>query len=138
MVLHCLVASMSLPVAMVRKTQAVIPHRKFEGHTNCVRDIIHLRGGRRIMTCSEDGSIRVWNVESGKQIGEDWRDGGAKMITIALSPDGNKVVSGSADGAVRLWDIDTAKVIATWTGHITTSLAFLCWNGDGRSDRIAS
>jgi WD40 repeat protein len=83
------------------------------------------------MTCSGDGSVRVWNVESGKQIGEDWRDEEAQMNTIALSPDGKKVVSGSTDGAVRLWDIDTAKVIATWTGHITT-VSFLCWNGDGR------
>jgi WD40 repeat protein len=75
--------------------------------------------------------MRVWNVGSGKQIGEDWGDEGAGMNTISLSPDGKKVASGSRDGAVRLWDIDTAKVIATWTGHITT-VSFLCWNGDGR------
>jgi tricorn protease-like protein len=75
--------------------------------------------------------MRVWNVGSGKQIGEDWRDEGAAMNTIALSPDGKKVVSGSTDGAVSLWDIDTAKVIATWTGHVTT-VSFLCWSRDGR------
>jgi WD40 repeat protein len=83
------------------------------------------------MTSSDDGSLRVWNVESGKQIGEDWQGEGAGMNTIALSPDGKKVVRGSSDGAVRLWDIDTAKVIATWTGH-TTAVLFLYWNGDGR------
>jgi WD40 repeat protein len=73
----------------------------------------------------------VWDIESGKQIGEDWRDEGAGMNAIALSPDGKKVLSGSTDGAVRLWDIDTAKVIAKWTGH-TAGVIFLCWGRDGQ------
>jgi WD40 repeat protein len=122
---------MSLPATGVQKAQVVIPHRTFEGHADFVRGVLHLRGGQRIMTCSWDGSLRVWNMETGKQIGEDWRDEGARMNTIALSPDGKKVLSGSGDGAVRLWDIDTAKVIAKWTGH-TAGVISLCWNGDGR------
>jgi WD40 repeat protein len=131
MVLYCLVASMSLPAARVQKIQAIMPHRKFEGHTGWVTNVIHLRGGERIMTCSYDGSLRVWDMERGKQIGKDWRDEGAGMNTITLSPDGKKVLSGSDDGAVRLWDIDTAKVIAKWTEH-TAGVASLCWSRDGR------
>jgi WD40 repeat protein len=122
---------MSLPAARVQKIQGIVPHRKLEGHTSWVVNVIHLQGGQRIMTCSHDGSLRVWDVERGKQIGEDWRDEGAGMNTIALSPDGKKVLSGSWDGAVRLWDIDTAKVIAKWTGH-TADVRSLCWKGDGR------
>jgi WD40 repeat protein len=83
------------------------------------------------VTCSWDGSLRVWDVERGKQTGEDWRDEGAGMNTIELSPDGKKVLSGSNDGAARLWDIDTAKVIARWTGH-AASVTSLCWSQDGR------
>jgi WD40 repeat protein len=82
------------------------------------------------MTSSHDGSLRVWDVERGKQIGEDWREG-VEMNTLALSSDGKKVLSGSDDGAVRLWDIDIAKVIAKWTGH-TAGVASLCWSRDGQ------
>jgi WD40 repeat protein len=53
----------------------------------------------------------VWNVKSGKQIGDDWRDRDSAVYRIALSPEGKKVVSGSEDGAVRLWDINTCKLI---------------------------
>jgi WD40 repeat protein len=73
----------------------------------------------------------VWNLKTGKQIGEDWRDGDSGVWSIALSPNGKKVVSGSEDGVVRLWDIDTCKVIAKWTGH-TKGVGSVCWSRDGR------
>ncbi|KIK47991.1 hypothetical protein CY34DRAFT_72903 [Suillus luteus UH-Slu-Lm8-n1] len=109
---------------------AIKPHQKFEGHTDWVEGVIHLPDGQRIITCSRDGSLRVWNLKSGKQIGEDWRDGDSGVCTIALSPDGKKVVSGSSDGGVRLWDIDTGKLIAKWMGH-TLLVRSVCWSRDG-------
>jgi len=86
------------------------------------------------MTCALDRSLRVWNLESGVQIGKDWRDGEHAMITMALSPDGKKVVSGSGDGAVRLWDPDRGKVVAIWTlgdSTWTQRILSVCWNRDG-------
>src|SRR6266436_4616375 len=102
---------MSLPVIGAEKTQGISPRRKFEGHTEQVGDVIHLPGGQRIITCSEDGSLRMWNLKSGKKIGKAWWDGESELNAIALSPDGKQLVSGSDDGEVRLWDIDTCKII---------------------------
>ncbi|KIK45699.1 hypothetical protein CY34DRAFT_503186 [Suillus luteus UH-Slu-Lm8-n1] len=118
--------------ATKKEETSVITHRqKFEGHTKHVFGAIHLPGGQRIITCSLDGSLRVWNLKSGKQIGEDWRDGDSEVWSIALSPDGKKVVSGSEDGAVRLWDIDACKVVKKWMGH-TNGVWSVCWSRDGR------
>jgi WD40 repeat protein len=107
-----------------------MPRQKFEGHTQPVSDVIHLFDGQRIITCSLDGSLRVWNLESGEQIGDDWQDVESGVHTIALSPDGKNLASGSEDGAVRLWDVDTGNVIDKWTGHkeLVTSV---CWCSDG-------
>ncbi|KIK33397.1 hypothetical protein CY34DRAFT_713152 [Suillus luteus UH-Slu-Lm8-n1] len=99
--------------------------------TGIVWGAIHLPGGQRIITCSVDGSLRVWNLKSGKQIGDDWRDGDSGVMSMALSPDGKKVVSGSVDGAVRLWHMDTCKVIKKWTGH-SKAVRSVCWSQDGR------
>ncbi|KAG2066720.1 tricorn protease domain 2-containing protein [Suillus decipiens] len=79
-----------------------MPCQKSEGHNNLVYGAIHLPGGQRIMTCSRDGSLRVWNMKTGKQIGDDWRDGESEVWTIVLSPDGKKVVSGSEDGGLLM------------------------------------
>jgi WD40 repeat protein len=132
-----------------------MPLQQYEGHN--VWGIVHLPGGQRIITCSPDSSLQMWNLKSGKQIGEEWRNGeikveskalspngkkavsgkqtwrdeGSKTWTIALSPDGKQVASGSQDGAVRLWDIDTCKVITKWTGH-TKKVTSICWSRDGQ------
>jgi WD40 repeat protein len=83
------------------------------------------------MTCSYDGSLHVWDLQSGKQIGNDWRDEETEVNTIALSLDGKKVASGSNDGVLRLWDVDTGKVIAKWTGH-KGKISSVCWNRGGQ------
>jgi WD40 repeat protein len=151
---------MTLPTAKTKQTSAITPRQKFEGHTDRVWGVVHLPGGQRIITCSFDGSLRVWNLKSGKLMGEDWRDGEIKVRSIALSPDGKtvvsgkqtgeewwneenqvrsialspdgkKVVSGNGDGTVRLWDIGTCKVVTKWAGH-TKIVVTVCWSRDGR------
>jgi len=122
---------MSSPIADTENGSEIKPCQKFEGHTNLLDGAIHLPGGQRMMTCSRDGSLRVWNLKSGKQIGQEWRDGNNRVWTIALSPDGKKVVSGSDDGLVRLWDMGTRKIIGKWTGH-TRTVRSVCWSRDGR------
>jgi WD40 repeat protein len=122
---------MSPPIVEMHKASQESPRQKFEGHTDSVYGALHLPDGQRMVTCSEDGSLRVWNIKSGKQIGDDWRDGESGVYTIALSPDGKKVVSGGEDCGVRLWDVDTGKVIAKWFGH-TKPVWSVCWSGDGQ------
>lgn len=110
---------------------AVKPQRTVAGQKGQVWDILYLPDGRRTITCSEDGSLRVWDLESGKQEGENWEDkDSGTMWAIALSPGGKEVASGSDDGIVRLWDIETGKVTARWTGH-GSEVASICWSPDG-------
>ena len=107
------------------------------GHTALVTGVAHLPDGRRIITCSHDGSLRLWEIESGTQIGDDWRDDGdhAAVCSMALSPNGETVANGSMDGKVRLWDVETEKVVARWTGY-THAAGPLCWSADG--ERVVS
>jgi WD40 repeat protein len=121
---------MYLPVAG-KEMRSIMLRQKFEGHTERVNCVIHLPGGQRIVTCSHDKSLQVWNLESGEQIGDDWRDGEHPVMTIALSPDGKRIVSGEMFGMVKLWDIDTGKVIIRWTGDVCP-VTSLCWNQDCR------
>ncbi|KAG2343317.1 WD40 repeat-like protein [Suillus weaverae] len=117
-----------------RETPAVTCRQTMRGHTDRVKGVEHLPGGRRIITCSWDGSLRLWDLESGEQIGEDWRDDEEKkagVYSMALSPNGKTVISGSGDGTVRLWDVETGKVVAKWTGN-AESVPSVCWSAGGK------
>lgn len=120
-----------------QQTPAVTPRQIMGGHTHWVRGVVHLPCGRRIITGSFDGSIRLWDLESGTQIGDSWRDeeNETGVNIIALSPNGITVASGSRDGTVRLWDVKTRSIIARWKGH-TWSVLSVCWSADG--ERVVS
>lgn len=83
------------------KTTAIAPYQTFRGHTAQVRGVVHLNGGQQIITCSRDGSLRLWDLKSSAQIGGDWRDeNDAGVLSIALSPNGKTVASGSNDRTI--------------------------------------
>ncbi|KIK33007.1 hypothetical protein CY34DRAFT_813916 [Suillus luteus UH-Slu-Lm8-n1] len=117
------------------KTPAITPRQTMRGHTGWVNGVAHLPDGRRIITCSSDGSLRLWALNSGTQIDEDWRDENDGVWSMALSPNGEIVASGCVEGKVRLWDVETRKVIGKLTGHTRVVFA-LCWSVDG--ERVAS
>jgi WD40 repeat protein len=105
------------------------------GHTNWVNGVVHLPSGGHIITGSLDNSLRLWDLESGAQIGEEWQDENNAVWCMALSPNEKTIASGSNDHYVMLWDVETKKVISKWTGH-TDIVYALCWRADG--ERVAS
>ncbi|KAG1854362.1 WD40-repeat-containing domain protein [Suillus tomentosus] len=104
-----------------------------------VKDVVHFRvpSGQRIITGSDDGTIRVWDLENGAEIGDRWPvdDDRISVTSLALSPNGITLASGYKNGLVRLWDMRTGKVIVEWTGH-TDKVRSICWSPDG--ERVAS
>jgi WD40 repeat protein len=119
------------------KTSVIKPRQTMRGHTKQVNGVVHLADGRRIITGSSDGSLRLWDLESGAQIGKKWRNEYDAVWSMAMSPNGKTIATGSGggDNSVKLWDIETSKVISKWTGH-TIVVCALCWSADG--ERVAS
>ncbi|KAG2740747.1 WD40 repeat-like protein [Suillus brevipes Sb2] len=120
------------------KMPVIMPRQTMRGHTKEVRGVVHLPGERQIITYSIDGSLRLWDLENGTQIGEDWRNGINidAVWSMALSPNGKMIATGSGVyDDKRLWDVETRKVIAKWEGHTGAAFA-LCWSADG--ERVAS
>jgi WD40 repeat protein len=78
----------------------MMPRQIMRGHTNRIRCVAHLPDGM-LITCSDDGSLRLWDLVSGTQIGKDWRDEDNEdrpVLTMALSPNGKTVATGYTAG----------------------------------------
>ncbi|KAG2069933.1 WD40 repeat-like protein [Suillus decipiens] len=124
---------MSSKASTKQQTPTVMPRKTIRGHTDRVTGIVHLPRRQCIITCSWDGTLRLWDMESSAQIGEDWHDGEKNVAVygMALSPNSKTVVSGSGDGKVKLWDVDTGKVVAKWKGNTFGGVLSVCWSVDG-------
>ncbi|WP_399067977.1 WD40 repeat domain-containing protein, partial [Streptomyces winkii] len=72
--------------------------------------------GDSLATGSDDGTARLWGVESGKVRAtfKGHKDG---VSSVAFSPDGDSLATGSDDGTARLWGVESGKVRATFKGH---------------------
>ncbi|CCL98577.1 uncharacterized protein FIBRA_00578 [Fibroporia radiculosa] len=74
--------------------------------------------GRKIVSGSSDGTVRVWDADTGLQVGSTLRDCTGSITSVTISQDGRRIVSGSWDGTVRVWDADTGRQIcSTFQGH---------------------
>lgn len=81
--------------------------RDFTGHTKTVTGMCVTPDGQFLVTSSEDQSVRVWEVKSGKQV-RSFQGHMTKASAVAARGDGRQVASGSEDGAVRVWDMSAS------------------------------
>ena len=73
--------------------------------------------GKRIVTASADKTARLWDAETGKQIGAPLVGHEDAVWSAAFSPDGKRIVTASDDKTARLWDAETGKQIGVLVGH---------------------
>ncbi|NIM17623.1 MAG: hypothetical protein GTO45_37130, partial [Candidatus Aminicenantes bacterium] len=58
--------------------------------------------GNTLASGSDDSIIRLWEVDSGKEIGKF--TGHSSFVTsVVFSPDGKVLASGSSDTTIRVW-----------------------------------
>lgn len=58
-----------------------------------------------LVAASEDGSLAVWAVETGKRLHVIENAHYGPILSVAFSADGLRVATGSADGTVRVWEV---------------------------------
>jgi WD40 repeat protein len=78
--------------------------RRLSGHTNFVWDIAITPDGRKVVSASNDTTVRVWDVASGACL---YRLDGHKsfVCSLSLAPDGSLAATGGLDGGIIIWNI---------------------------------
>jgi WD40 repeat protein len=76
--------------------------RHLVGHTKRIRSIAFAPGGRMLASGGDDGLVRLWDVESGRVLGNPLLAGGRPVTAVGFSPDGRTLLA--AHGAISVWD----------------------------------
>ena len=90
--------------------------RCFEGHNGVVESVAFSPDGKRALSGSDDGTMRLWNVETGEEL-RCFKGHTSWVRSVVFSPDGKRALSGSLDWTVRLWDVDTGKELHCFKGQ---------------------
>ncbi|KAH7888251.1 WD40-repeat-containing domain protein [Phlebopus sp. FC_14] len=95
-----------------------VPARVFEKQEDGVDSVVWHPDGQRIITGSSVGGLRVWDVETGQQLGETIKGHTAAVYALDVSRDGTMLATGSWDRTLKLWHLDTREAIHAWEdGH---------------------
>ena len=103
-------------VTVKRVEEKVGEIRRFEGHTEGVGSVAYAADGRRALSGSNDNTVRLWDVETGKEL-RRFEGHADHVTTVAISPNGRLALSASKDGTARLWDTESGKELRRLEGH---------------------
>jgi len=78
--------------------------RELRGHTDALYTAQFTHDGRSLLTASDDGTARVWNVADGSSVVLRGHDD--DVYRARWSPDEKTVATASLDSSVRVWPID--------------------------------
>ncbi len=111
-----------------------------KGHIHNVMDVEWHPSGRWVLTSSLDGTVRVWDAETGQELRRlgsvtqarlgpvAWND---QVWSFDLSPDGRLVLVSRKKGTLELVEFESGRLLQTWAGHQGWVFA-VAFSPDGR------
>lgn len=96
-----------------------------QGHHNAVLEVQWSADGERLLSCSADKTVRVWDAATGQPV-KKMTEHSALVNSVCPARGGLPLlVSGSDDGTTRLWDLRVRKCAQRFDGRFAvTAVAF--------------
>jgi WD40 repeat protein len=107
------------------------------GHSSGIRGVAYSADGKRLATCGDDQTIRIWDTTTWKTL-HILRGHVGSVQCVAFSADPGApglLISGGSDTTLRLWDIESGELLQVLHGH-TAMIQGVALSADGR--KIAS
>jgi WD40 repeat protein len=100
------------------------------GHNNKITSISFSKDGKYIATGSEDRTIKLWDILTGREI-RTILGHSDKINSILFSPDSRYIASASSDNTIKIFEIETGLEYMTLTGH-SREVNSISFSPDGR------
>lgn len=98
------------------------------GHTDLLWSVDFSPDGKKMVTTSNDGTARLWDVATGKELSR-FAPSARIFTTAGFLPDGRSIVVGGPGDTLWLWDTETNREVRQYKG-----LAGGAWGLDVSTD----
>lgn len=109
--------------------------RDLIGHEGPTNEAVFSPDGQRLATCGQDGTARLWDASSGRQMAVLRGHGGTHVGHVAFTPDGERIVT--TTNRINVFDLRTGARLMALRGH-TAGIAALDVSADGTRAATAS
>jgi WD40 repeat protein len=101
-------------------------HQILSGHTAPIWKIAFHPNGNQLMSGSEDGTAKLWDLDTATCIHTFEHPAAVKAIAISHG-DGSRLVTGGGDGVLKLWEMATGACVWTKSAH-QSDISSLSWS----------
>lgn len=105
------------PPARTQKTLSDIGYSYFEKpfyiadmhHNGAVNTVVFSSKGSYLLTASDDGIARLWNIKGRKKLKEFKHTG--RVASAVFSPDETRILTASWDRTAKVWDLQKEEIL---------------------------
>ncbi|SCU78010.1 LANO_0A01838g1_1 [Lachancea nothofagi CBS 11611] len=108
---------------------------KQQGHFDATNALTYSPDGSRVVTASDDGKIKIWDVVSGFCL-VTFQEHTAAVSGLAFAKRGQVLFSSSLDGTVRAWDLIRYRNFRTFTA--AERIQFNCLAADPSGEVVCA
>ncbi len=102
------------------------------GHGDLPRKVSFSPDSKIVATADNDGTARLWNVATERQIGKPIRVNGAQIWNIAFSRTGKVLVTVDTKGEVRFWDVASHRQLGAPIKASSRTLLSVTFSPNGK------
>ena len=89
------------------------PYLVFSTLHASISKLAYLPDGRRVVS-GDKGTVRVWNLEDGKQEGTSMKHA-TYIRGLAVTRDGTNIICSDHGGLIKVWDVKSHEIVKQWT-----------------------
>lgn len=111
---------LALPALQVRLRKPLqrrdMSDRTLVGHSAGVIACSVSADGKRAVSGSEDQTLKVWDLESGREL-FTLSGHSSRVMACSVSADGKRAISVSSDRMLKVWNLESRRELFTLSGH---------------------